>query len=257
MGNEIRDPARTLPRSIYISAPLIAFVYICGTLAMLWQIPKSEINAVAGPLQAISAGMREAGAKWRWVAPFAAFLLTLARIGGLGAWLTGSARVAFVVGLDRYFPPAFARIHPRWRTPYIAIAVQAPIAAFFLLLSVLGKGTTVEKAFLILIDMSLLIYFIPFLYLFACFMAQSWKNRGNVATPLVVPGGAPATLIVGLCGVLITLFAMVVAMIPPAGTVNVWIHEAKLGGGALFLVLLGFLIYWRNRKLVSKTGHAS
>ncbi len=248
MGHEIHNPRRNLPRSIYIAAPLVALVYICGTGSMLWIVPRPEINIVAGLLQAISNGMRDFGNAWWWVAPFIALLLTVSSIGGLGAWLTGSARVAFVVGLDRYFPAAFARIHPRWRTPYVAILIQAPIAAFFLFLSVLGKGTTVEKAFLILIDMSLLIYFIPYIYLFVCFMVHCLKKRRDNDERLLVPGGAGGALIVGLCGLSITLFAMVVAMIPPPGTSDPWLREMKVAGGSLLLVLSGFFFYWRAKR---------
>jgi amino acid transporter len=252
MGHEIHNPHRNLPRSIYIAAPLIALLYIFGTGSVLWLIPNNDINIVAGPLQAIANGMRDFGGAWWWVAPLAALLLTVARIGGLGAWLTGSSRIAFVVGLDRYFPPAFARVHPRWRTPYVAILVQAPIAVFFLILSVLGKGTTVERAFLILIDMSLLIYFIPYCYLFICFMVHCHKSRRN-GEALIVPGGPVGSLVVGLCGLSITLFAMVVAMVPPPGTPDVLIHEAKLGGGPLFLILIGLFIYWRAKRAAIST----
>jgi len=248
MGHEIHNPHRNLPRSIYVAAPLVALVYIFGTGSMLWIVPRQEINIVAGPLQAISGGMRDFGNVWWWVTPFVALLLTVSRIGGLGAWLTGSARVAFVVGLDRYFPPAFGRIHPHWRTPYIAILVQAPIAAFFLFLSVLGKGTTVERAFLILLDMSLLIYFIPYIYLFICFMAHCRRRRTHTDDTVIVPGGATGALIIGLFGLSITLFAMVVAMIPPSGTIDIWIHEAKVAGGSLLLVLIGLFIYWRAKR---------
>ena len=248
MGHEIHNPRRTLPRSIYIAAPLVALIYICGTGSMLWLVPRQEINIVAGPIQCISNGMRDLGSAWWWVAPLAALLLTIARIGALGAWLTGSARVAFVVGLDRYFPPAFARVHPRWRTPYVAILIQAPIAAFFLLLSVLGKGTTVERAVLILLDMSLLIYFIPYIYLFICFMVHCSGKRNDTNERLLVPGGAMGALIIGLCGLAITLFAMVVAMIPPPDTSDIWLHEAKVAAGSLFLVLIGLIIYWRAKR---------
>ena len=93
----------------------------------------------------------------------------IGNIGGVGAWLTGPARVAFVIGLDRYFPPAFGRVHPRWRTPYVAILTQAVLATLFLLLSVLGKGTTVERAYLVILDTMLLVYFIPYIYLFVCY----------------------------------------------------------------------------------------
>jgi amino acid transporter len=176
-------------------------------------------------------------------------LLTVTRIGGVGAWLVGSSRVAFVVGLDRYFPEAFSRIHPRWRTPHVAILVQGLIAVFFLLLSVLGKGTTVETAFLILIDMSLLIYFVPYLYLFVCFMVHCWKRQGG---PLIVPGGKAGALLAGISGFGITLFAMVVALFPPPGTAQVWLHELKLGGGAAFLVGAGLVIYWRARTKIPR-----
>ena len=260
MGHEVQNPRRNLPRSIYIAAPLVALVYLCGTGSMLWLVPKGEINIVAGPLQGLANGMRNLGSGGWWVIPLAALLLTLARVGALGAWLTGSARVAFVVGLDRYFPPAFARIHPRWRTPYLAILIQAPIAVLFLLLSVLGKGTSVERAFLILLDMSLLIYFIPYLYLFLCFMVHCRRRteaRGQRAGStesrltrenLLVSGGPTGALIIGLCGLSITVFAMIVALIPPPGTSDILIHEIKVGGGSLLLVLLGWFIYWRAKR---------
>ena len=242
MASEIRDAPRNLPRSIYLTAPAVAVIYIIGTCSMLWLVPRDQINVVAGPLQAILNG---AGANGWWLVSLIALLLTVARIGGVGAWLVGSSRVAFVVGLDRYFPPAFGRIHPRWRTPHVAILVQGIIAVVFLLLSVLGKGTTVEAAFLILIDMSLLIYFVPYLYLFVCLVVHCWQKRDR---PLLIPGGWPGALLAGTSGFGITLFAMVVAMFPPAGTTNIWLHEMKLGGGSALLLGAGVVIYWRARR---------
>jgi glutamate:GABA antiporter len=245
MGSEIKQPRRTLPRSIYLAAPAVAFIYILGTCSMIWLVPREQINVVAGPLQAISNGMAGFGSNAWLVVSGVALLLAVARVGGVGAWLTGSARVAFVVGLDRYFPAAFGRIHPRWHTPHVAILVQGLIAVMFLLLSVLGKGTTVETAFLILIDMSLVIYFIPYLYLFVCFMVHCWRHHGEGT--LIVPGGRATALVAGSCGAAITLFAMVVAMFPPPGTANILVHELKLGGGTLLLVGIGLAIYWRAK----------
>jgi amino acid transporter len=245
MGSEIKDPSRNLPRSIYLAAPVVAFVYILGTCSMIWLVPAEQINVVAGPLQAISNGMAGLGEHGWMVVSIVASLLAIARIGCVGAWLTGSARVAFVVGLDRYFPAAFGRVHPRWRTPYIAILVQGLIAGLFLFLSVLGKGTTVETAFLILIDMSLLIYFVPYLYLFVCFMVHCWRQDNTTA--LIIPGGRIGALVAGVSGFGITLFAMALAMIPPPGTTDTLIHEAKLGSGSLLLLGLGLIIYWRAK----------
>jgi amino acid transporter len=244
MGGEIRDPRRTLPRSIYISAPLIAFLYIAGTASLLWLIPSGEVNIVSGFLQALAVGARDAGVNLVWLAPLAAGLYVVGNVGGCGAWLTGPARIAFVIGLDRYFPPAFGKVHPRWQTPYVALLTQAVLGTVFLLLSVLGKGTTVEKAYLIILDTMLLVYFIPYIYLFVCYLVV--RLREPVAASAV--GGRVIGAAIGVSGLMLTLFAMVVATVPPSGTTDPWLFRLKVIGGAGFFVLLGGLIYWRGRR---------
>lgn len=252
MGDEIRDPRRNLPRAIYIAAPLIAAAYILGTAALLWLVPVQNVNIVSGFLQAISAGAEALSPALWWLAPFAAAAYTIGNVGGVGAWLTGPARVAFVIGLDRYFPPAFGRVHPRWHTPYVAILVQAALATVFLLLSVLGKGTTVEKAYLILLDTQLLIYFIPYLYLFTVFMLH---RRRSAASPDVVlaPGGRIGGLLIGYCGLGITLFAMIVAMIPPSDG-NKALFLVKVVGGAGAFLAVGGALYWRAQRRTALAG---
>ena len=47
----------------------------------------------------------------------AAILVTVGNAGGVGSTVAGIARVPFVVGIDRYLPAAFGKIHPRWKTP--------------------------------------------------------------------------------------------------------------------------------------------
>jgi amino acid transporter len=245
MGAEVRNPHRTLPRSIYISAPFIAFLYIVGTAAVLWLIPTGEVRIVSGFLQAISVGARDLGWGLAWLAPMAAALYVVGNIGGVGAWLCGPARVAFVIGLDRYFPAAFGRVHPRWKTPYVAILTQAALATVFLFLSVLGKGTTVEKAYLVILDTMLLVYFIPYIYLFICYLVVRLKL--SPAAGGTVRSRASAVLIGG-SGIALTLLAMVIATVPPADTAEPWLFRLKVIGGAGFFVGLGGLIYWRGRR---------
>jgi glutamate:GABA antiporter len=245
MGDEIKNPRRTLPRSIYIAAPFIAFLYLAGTASVLWLVPSSDVNVVSGFFQAMAAGARDLGGLG-WIIPFAAALYVLGNIGGIGAWLTGPARVAFVIGLDRYFPPAFGRIHPRWKTPYVAILTQAVFATVFLMLSVLGKGTTVEKAYLILLDTMLLIYFIPYIYLFICYLVVRSKETGT--EPQSWYGGKAAGIVIGWAGLLLTLGAMIVATIPPTDTAEPWLFRLKVIGGAAAFVALGGLVYWRGRR---------
>ena len=73
-------------------------------------------------MQAMQAMAVKAGASW--VVPIIAALVTLNVLGGIGGWFASTARLPFVAGLDRYLPEAFGRLHPRWKTPYVALLAQ-------------------------------------------------------------------------------------------------------------------------------------
>lgn len=246
MGEEVENPRRNLPRAIFIAAPLIAVVYILGTASVLWWLPQKEVSVVSGFLQAIRAGADHVSPALGWIAPACAALYTVGNIGGVGAWLIGPARVAFVIGLDRYFPRAFGAVHPRWHTPYFAILVQAVLATVILLLSVLGKGTKVEDVYLILLDTQILISFIPYLYLFLVFLVHRRSGSGE-ADVMHAPGGAIGGWFIGMSGAIVTLFAMIIAMIPPPDVQDAALFHLKVIGGALGFVLIGGAIYWRAK----------
>jgi glutamate:GABA antiporter len=246
MGDEVENPRRNLPRSIFISAPLIAIVYVIGTAAVLCCLPNKDVNVVSGFLQAIEAGANKVSPMLGWLAPLCAALYAIGNLGGVGAWLIGPARVAFVIGLDRYFPKAFGTVHPRWHTPYVAILVQATLGTIFLLLSVLGKGTNVEDVYLILLDTQILIYFIPYLYLFVVFLIHRRRSENSTGVVLA-PGGSIGGWLTSLSGMTVTLFAMIIATIPPPEMGNSSLFRLKVIGGALGFILIGGLIYWRAR----------
>ncbi len=243
MADEVENPRRNLPRSILISGPLIAIAYVAGTAAVLWRLPNKDVNVVSGFLQAIKAGAEHISPALGWVAPLCAALYSIGNLGSMGAWLIGPARVAFVIGLDRYFPKAFGAVHPRWHTPYVAILVQATLATIFLLLSVLGKGTNVEDVYLILLDTQILIYFIPYLYLFIVFLIHRRRSQ-NSSEVVLAPGGWIGGWLAGLSGLIVTLFAMIIATIPPPDVGDSLLFRLKVIGGALGFILIGGLIYW-------------
>jgi amino acid transporter len=256
MGDEVHDPARTMPRAVLIAAPLIAAAYILGSASMLWLVPSAQVNLTAGFIQGISIGAARIGTGFVWLGALAAAFYTIGNIGGVGAWLVGPARVAFVIGLDRYFPRAFGKLHPKYGTPYVAILVPAVLASILLVISLLGKGTTVERAYLILLDTQILLYFIPYLYLFVSFVLQFGVGpRAAAASGAVptrvggrVPGGRPVALVAGACGFVMTAFAMILAGIPPEGGEQAALFLAKVLGGAGAFVALGGIIYWRGRR---------
>ena len=242
MAAEVQEPQRTLKRAVLIAAPLCLIVYGLGTTSVLWIVPHKDVNIVTGILQAVDMGARSLGVAFGWISAVAAALVVIGNLGSVGAWLSGPARVALTIGIDRYFPPAFGRIHPKYRTPYVAFFVQASIGTIFLLIGVLGRGTTVQSVYLILLDTMLLLYFIPFLYLFASYMRIELPQATRLKKLRIVATGAS--------GFVLTSFAMIVACVPPTGTASVATFEAKVVGGALFFVLAGMSLYaWRHRAI--------
>lgn len=243
MAGEVHDPKRTLPRAIWISGLTIAGCYILGTISMLWALPSSKVSIIAGVNQAIA----QAGAAHGlpWIGPPVALLMTLAGLGGLGAWLIGTARLLFCGGLDRYLPPVFARTHPKWKTPYVALLVQSALSAIFILAAT--QGSTVHSAYLMLVDASLIVYFIPYLYMFAAAIRLR-RSIGSSAGAIPVPGGAAGSWIVNGVGFATTLLAIVLALVPPSDEAGKLGFFLKVFGGSLAFVLAGILFYARAER---------
>ncbi len=163
MGGEIKHPRRTIPLGLAMAAPAIAVIYIVGTLSVLAVLVPHAVNPSSGVMQAI----RGVATRLRWSAltPIAAVLVALSCVGSAGAWLGAVARIPFVAGIDRYLPPIFGRMHPRWGSPVAALVTQAGIAAIFIFLG--QGGTTVRGAYDVLVSSTVVITMVPFLFLFA------------------------------------------------------------------------------------------
>jgi len=252
MSGEVRNPRRTLPRAVFGAGALIALMYIVGTFAILTLMPAGDLDPKSGVFQAITIG--SVALKIGFLGILAALLVTVGNAGGVGSTVAGIARVPFVVGIDRYLPAAFGKIHPRWKTPYISILVQAGISGAILLLSQI-KSETVQAAYQVLIDAAIILYFIPFLYMFAgVIKLAARKDRTKDEHAVLVPGGMAGVWLCGGLGFLVVLIGIFVSLVPPGDITNKVMFEFKLVGGTLASIVLGLVLYWRGaraKKLVS------
>jgi amino acid transporter len=245
MSAEIRDPRRTLPRAVLTSGAMIAAIYILGTFAVLLMIPASDVDPKSGVFQAITHG--STALRIGIFGLIAALLASVGNAGGVGSTVAGIARVPFVVGIDRYLPAAFGKIHPRWKTPYVSIIVQALASGAVLLVSQISE--TMRGAYQVLVDITILIYFIPFLYMFAAVikLAKRQDRRENKQAVLI-PGGMTGVWLVAGLGFLVVLVCMAVSMVPPGDSSNKALFEAKLFIGTLAAIALGLVLYWRGAR---------
>jgi len=177
----------------------------------------------------------------------AALMAVPGNAGGIGSTVAGIARVPFVAGIDHYLPPAFGKIHPKWKTPWVAILVQAVISGAILLLT--QSWETVKSAYLILVDAGVILYFIPFLYMYAAFIKLAYRaDRASSENAALVPCGKFGVWVAGSLGFFVVLAGIILALIPPGDAPHKWLFEVKLGGGTAGAVLTGLALYRRGRK---------
>jgi glutamate:GABA antiporter len=245
MSEEVRDPRRTLPRAVFGAGAMIAFIYIAGTFAVLALQPAAAINPQSGVFSAITVG--SVALKIGFLGILAAVLVTVGNAGGVGSTVAGIARVPFVVGVDRYLPAAFGKIHPKWKTPWVAILVQGVISAAILLASQISQ--TVMAAYQFLVDAAVILYFIPFLYMFAAVIKlASRRDRAENPHAILVPGGRAGVWICGGLGFLVVLIGIAVSLVPPGESTNKFGFEAQLLIGTVVSILLGLILYWRGAR---------
>src|SRR5712664_1809421 len=243
MSAEIRDPRRTLPRAVVTSGAMIAAIYILGTFAVLSMIPASDVDPKSGVFQAITHG--STALRIGFVGVMAALLVSVGNAGGVGSTVAGIARVPFVVGIDRYLPAAFGKIHPRWKTPYVSIMVQAIASCAILLISQINETT--RGAYQFLVDATIILYFIPFLYMFAAVIKLYPRpDRSADKDAVLVPGGRAGVWIVSGTGLGIVLIGILVSLVPPGDSSDKLGFEVKLVGGTVAAIALGLMLYWRG-----------
>ncbi len=243
MSEEVRDPRRTLPRAVFGAGALIALMYIVGTFAILSLVPAAGIDPQSGVFNAITVG--SVALKVGFLGILAAILVTVGNAGGVGSTVAGIARVPFVVGVDRYLPAAFGKIHPRWKTPWVSILVQATISAAILLGSQINES--MQGAYQKLIDAGIILYFIPFLYMFAAVIKLSRRqDRNQNRHAILVPGGVPGVWIAGGLGFVVVLIGIVVSLVPPGDSADKLSFFLTLVGATAVAISLGLILYWRG-----------
>ena len=142
-----------------------------------------------------------------------------------------------------YLPPFMARLHPRHGTPHVAILVQTVLASLFIVAS--QTGSTVREAYLILLDATIVLNFIPFLYIFLAL--PKLRPASDAPGVIRVPGGRATLWLVALAGFGITVVTLVSAVIPPPDVGSALVFEAKLWGGLIGFAAIGYGIYRTNR----------
>jgi APA family basic amino acid/polyamine antiporter len=128
VASEIRDPSRTLPRSLFLGVGLCMLIYLLVNAIYLFAIPvdalRNEANAGEAAARALFGGPG---------ATLIGIFVLISILGTLNATVLIGPRIAYAMALDRLFFAGVDRAHASFRTPSVAIAVQALVAVGILL----------------------------------------------------------------------------------------------------------------------------
>ncbi|HEY6294018.1 MAG TPA: amino acid permease [Terriglobia bacterium] len=128
VAGEVQNPRRNMPLAIIVGSLVVLGVYLLANLAYFYVLAPDE--AAATSTIAVTAARRFLGAGGGAFVAVGVLISTFASLNG--SILSGS-RIPYAQAHDRLFPRALARVHPRYRTPYVAIMAQAVLAGAFAL----------------------------------------------------------------------------------------------------------------------------
>ncbi|KGI70588.1 APC family permease [Mycolicibacterium rufum] len=132
LGEEVRDPARTIPRAVMIALGITLVVYAAVAVAVLAELGSARLAAAEAPL---SEAVRAAG--FGGLVPVVSAGAAIGALGALLALLLGVSRTSLAMARDHHLPHALAAVHPRHGTPHRAeLAVGAAVAVVTALVDV-------------------------------------------------------------------------------------------------------------------------
>jgi APA family basic amino acid/polyamine antiporter len=134
LGEEVRDPARTIPRAIPLALGITLVVYAAVAIAVLGVLGADRLAGAEAPL---AEAARAVGAEW--LAPVVRVGAAVAALGSLLALILGVSRTTLAMARDRHLPHALAAVHPRFQVPHRAeLAVGAVVAVLAATVDVRG-----------------------------------------------------------------------------------------------------------------------
>ncbi len=247
-GGEMRNPQRDVPRVILLSGSLIAVIYTLGALGILLAVPAERLSLVTGLWDALTV----LGKQWGTAGGTVVFLLGLsflyACVANIVTWSLGVNRVAAVAAEEGVLPAALGRLHPRFKTPYMAFIVMGVIATALLVgnaaLSAWLGTDSPDNVFLMVFNLSAFCFLVSYLMVFPSFLILRYR-RPEQPRPYRMPGG-PAVAWIATVGCWVFIAAACLLFFKPSAAAANPTLEARrlvfLGAEALATLVVGLLL---------------
>ncbi len=234
-AGESRDPAKIIGRSVLISAPVIALMFILGTGSVLFYVPVSSVDLVSPVSQVLAIGARPFGAGAQIAGAVIMAVLGM-RIAQSSLNFSATARLPMVAGWDHLLPRWFTRLHPGYKTPVNSILF---VGAATLTCSLVGMtGVARQEAYQLFNNASGIFYALTYLAMFAL--------------PFALKGASMGVRIASASGFLMTLLYVALSIFPIVDVGSKSLFTAKICGVIVIGNLVGIAIFELARRRVKR-----
>jgi amino acid transporter len=239
--DELRNPARDYPKSIFLAIALVLAVFISSTLAISWVVPSGQISLTVGVMQAFNRLLTHFGLAF--AVPLIAIALVVGALAGMWTWLDGPSEGLLRIGRQQGFlPPYFQKVNGKGIEVRILAAQGGVITLIALLYAFIPS---VSRAYWIFAALATQVYLIMYVLMFIAAMrlrrSQPDRARGY---------RAPALGLLSVLGVVSSAAALVIGFIPPSqlGSSNPLVYVVLLLAGILTVGILPPLLMDRFRR---------
>src|SRR6516164_4616664 len=205
--DELRNPAREYPKSIFVATALVLLIFIGPTLAISWVIPAQQISFTAGVMQAFNSLLGHFGLAFG--VPLLAIALVVGALAGMMAWLDGPSEGLLRIGREQGFlPPYFQKVNGQGIEVRILAAQGTVITLIALLYAFIPS---VSHAYWIFAAMATQVYLIMYVLMFIAAMRLRRSQPDH-------PRGyrAPTLGLLCLLGAVSSVAALVIGLVPPS-----------------------------------------
>jgi glutamate:GABA antiporter len=230
-AGECRNPARNLTRSVLITAPFIALIYVFATSSILAFVSPAAVDVVGPIPQVLRLGSQAFGFAG-FIVPLAIVLLFVNYPTSFSVYFSASTRLPMVAGWDHLLPEWFTRLHPRYKTPVNSILVLGAVTLAGGVVALIGVGP--QEAYELLLTWAFTFYAIAYLAMFAIpFLSP--KHRGLRPRLWL--------RLAAVSGFLMTLLYVVLSIFPIIDVQSSWGYSVKIASVVLGANALGWVIY--------------
>ena len=230
-AGESRNPGRNLTRSILLTAPLIALLYILGTSGILAFVSPDAVDVIGPIPEALSRGF----ALFGLAAPMVSLVVLLLLMNYLCSYIlyfSANTRLPLVAGWDHLLPAWFTRLHPKYRTPVNSTLFMGGVALAASMAVLIGAGS--QESFVLLQIWAWTFYGFAYLAKFAIPLFSA-KEKG------LRPGAW--LQIASASGFLMTLLFVSLSVLPVIPVASACAYAMKIAFVVLGANFLGWMIY--------------